>query len=199
MILMIDNYDSFTYNLVQYCGQLGAEMVVHRNDKITIEEIEEIAPEKIILSPGPCTPLEAGISNEVVRRFKGEIPILGICLGHQCIGHVFGGDIVRAENLMHGKTSEIYHDGEGIFEEIESPFIATRYHSLIIDRETIPDCFEITAYTEADEIMGIRHKEYEIVGLQFHPESILTRVGHDLLANFLELPKLDRDVIDYAG
>nr|WP_308221604.1 aminodeoxychorismate/anthranilate synthase component II [Fuchsiella alkaliacetigena] len=196
---MIDNYDSFTYNLVQYCGQLGAEMVVHRNDKITIEEIEEIAPEKIILSPGPCTPLEAGISNEVVRRFKGEIPILGICLGHQCIGHVFGGDIVRAENLMHGKTSEIYHDGEGIFEEIESPFIATRYHSLIIDRETIPDCFEITAYTEADEIMGIRHKEYEIVGLQFHPESILTRVGHDLLANFLELPKLDRDVIDYAG
>jgi anthranilate synthase/aminodeoxychorismate synthase-like glutamine amidotransferase len=199
MILMIDNYDSFTYNLVQYCGQLGADMVVHRNDKITIEEIEALDPEKIILSPGPCTPLEAGISNEVVRRFKGELPILGICLGHQCIGHVFGGDIVRAENLMHGKTSKVYHNGEGIFKDVDSPFVATRYHSLIIKEETIPDCFEITAETEAGEIMGIKHKEYEIVGLQFHPESILTKVGHDLLANFLELPRLDRSVIDYAG
>ncbi|SJZ81416.1 anthranilate synthase component II [Selenihalanaerobacter shriftii] len=199
MILMIDNYDSFTYNLVQYCGQLGAEMVVHRNDKITIEEIEELSPEKIIISPGPCTPLEAGISNDVIRRFKGEIPILGICLGHQCIGHVFGAEIVRAENLMHGKTSKVYHNEAGIFEEIESPFIATRYHSLIIKKETIPDSFEITAKTKAGEIMGIKHKEYDIVGLQFHPESILTRAGHDLLANFLELPKLDCNVIDYAG
>ncbi|MBM7624348.1 aminodeoxychorismate/anthranilate synthase component II [Sporohalobacter salinus] len=198
MILMIDNYDSFTYNLVQYCGQLGVDIKVQRNDKITIEEIKELNPEKIIISPGPCTPLEAGISNDVVRNFKGEIPILGICLGHQCIGHVFGANIIRAENLMHGKTSEIHHNEEGIFTDVEVPFIATRYHSLIIERTTIPDCFEITAWTEDDEIMGIRHKEYDIVGLQFHPESILTKAGHDLLANFLEAPKLDHSVIDYA-
>nr|WP_239559228.1 aminodeoxychorismate/anthranilate synthase component II [Sporohalobacter salinus] len=195
---MIDNYDSFTYNLVQYCGQLGVDIKVQRNDKITIEEIKELNPEKIIISPGPCTPLEAGISNDVVRNFKGEIPILGICLGHQCIGHVFGANIIRAENLMHGKTSEIHHNEEGIFTDVEVPFIATRYHSLIIERTTIPDCFEITAWTEDDEIMGIRHKEYDIVGLQFHPESILTKAGHDLLANFLEAPKLDHSVIDYA-
>ncbi|MGM0471794.1 MAG: anthranilate synthase component II [Bacillota bacterium] len=199
MILMIDNYDSFTYNLVQYCGQLGVDVEVYRNDKITIEEIRELAPEKIIISPGPCTPLEAGISNDVIREFKDELPILGICLGHQCMGHVFGGNVIRAENLMHGKTSEVYHNNEGIFADIESPFIATRYHSLIIEEETLPDCFEVTAQTEAGEIMGIKHQDYDLVGLQFHPESILTQAGHDLLANFLEVEKLDRSVIDYAG
>jgi anthranilate synthase/aminodeoxychorismate synthase-like glutamine amidotransferase len=184
---MIDNYDSFTYNLVQYLGELGAELVVHRNDKITLEEIEALAPEKIVISPGPCTPREAGISCELVRHFAGKLPILGVCLGHQCIGDVFGGDVVRAERLMHGKTSMIHHNGEEIFDDLENPFEATRYHSLIVKRETLPDCFDLTAWTDQDEIMGIRHKEHPIWGVQFHPESILTRAGKPLLENFLNI------------
>jgi anthranilate synthase/aminodeoxychorismate synthase-like glutamine amidotransferase len=184
---MIDNYDSFTYNLVQYLGELGAELVVHRNDKITLEEIEALAPEKIVISPGPCTPREAGISCELVRHFAGKLPILGVCLGHQCIGDVFGGDVVRAERLMHGKTSMIHHNGEEIFDDLENPFEATRYHSLIVKRETLPDCFKLTAWTDQDEIMGIRHKEHPIWGVQFHPESILTRAGKPLLENFLNI------------
>ena len=187
MILMIDNYDSFTYNLVQYLGELGAELVVHRNDKVTLEEIEALAPEKIVISPGPCTPREAGISCELVRHFAGKLPILGVCLGHQCIGDVFGGDVVRAERLMHGKTSMIHHNGEEIFDDLENPFEATRYHSLIVKRETLPDCFDLTAWTDQDEIMGIRHKEHPIWGVQFHPESILTRAGKPLLENFLNI------------
>ncbi len=187
MILMIDNYDSFTYNLVQYLGELGAELVVHRNDKITLEEIEALVPEKIVISPGPCTPREAGISCELVRHFAGKLPILGVCLGHQCIGDVFGGDVVRAERLMHGKTSMIHHNGEEIFDDLENPFEATRYHSLIVKRETLPDCFDLTAWTDQDEIMGIRHKEHPIWGVQFHPESILTRAGKPLLENFLNI------------
>jgi anthranilate synthase/aminodeoxychorismate synthase-like glutamine amidotransferase len=184
---MIDNYDSFTYNLVQYLGELGAELVVHRNDKITLEEIEALVPEKIVISPGPCTPREAGISCELVRHFAGKLPILGVCLGHQCIGDVFGGDVVRAERLMHGKTSMIHHNGEEIFDDLENPFEATRYHSLIVKRETLPDCFDLTAWTDQDEIMGIRHKEHPIWGVQFHPESILTRAGKPLLENFLNI------------
>jgi anthranilate synthase/aminodeoxychorismate synthase-like glutamine amidotransferase len=184
---MIDNYDSFTYNLVQYLGELGAELVVHRNDKITLEEIEALVPEKIVISPGPCTPREAGISCELVRHFAGKLPILGVCLGHQCIGDVFGGDVVRAERLMHGKTSMIHHNGEEIFDDLENPFEATRYHSLIVKRETLPDCFKLTAWTDQDEIMGIRHKEHPIWGVQFHPESILTRAGKPLLENFLNI------------
>ena len=187
MILMIDNYDSFTYNLVQYLGELGADLHVFRNDKITIPEIAALNPDKIVISPGPCTPLEAGISNDVIGNFKGKIPILGVCLGHQCIGYVFGGDIVSAPRLMHGKTSMIYHTGETIFDNLENPFEATRYHSLIIKNETIPDCFELTAWTDRDEIMGVRHKEYPIWGVQFHPESILTKEGKRLLANFLKI------------
>ena len=187
MILMIDNYDSFTYNLVQYLGELGAELVVHRNDKVTLEEIEALVPEKIVISPGPCTPREAGISCELVRHFAGKLPILGVCLGHQCIGDVFGGDVVRAERLMHGKTSMIHHNGEEIFDDLENPFEATRYHSLIVKRETLPDCFDLTAWTDQDEIMGIRHKEHPIWGVQFHPESILTRAGKPLLENFLNI------------
>jgi anthranilate synthase/aminodeoxychorismate synthase-like glutamine amidotransferase len=184
---MIDNYDSFTYNLVQYLGELGAELVVHRNDKVTLEEIKALAPEKIVISPGPCTPREAGISCELVRHFAGKLPILGVCLGHQCIGDVFGGDVVRAERLMHGKTSMIHHNGEEIFDDLENPFEATRYHSLIVKRETLPDCFDLTAWTDQDEIMGIRHKEHPIWGVQFHPESILTRAGKPLLENFLNI------------
>ena len=187
MILMIDNYDSFTYNLVQYLGELGAELVVHRNDKITLEESEALAPEKIVISPGPCTPREAGISCELIRHFAGKLPILGVCLGHQCVGDVFGGDVVRAERLMHGKTSMIHHNGEEIFDDLENPFEATRYHSLIVKRETLPDCFDLTAWTDQDEIMGIRHKEHPIWGVQFHPESILTRAGKPLLENFLKI------------
>ena len=187
MILMIDNYDSFTYNLVQYLGELGAELVVHRNDKITLEESEALAPEKIVISPGPCTPREAGISCELIRHFAGKLPILGVCLGHQCVGDVFGGDIVRAERLMHGKTSMIHHNGEEIFDDLENPFEATRYHSLIVKRETLPDCFDLTAWTDQDEIMGIRHKAHPIWGVQFHPESILTRAGKPLLENFLKI------------
>ncbi len=186
MILMIDNYDSFTYNLVQYLGELGAALVVHRNDKITLDEIEAFAPEKIVISPGPCTPREAGISCDVIRRFAGEIPILGVCLGHQCIGDVFGGEVVRAGRLMHGKTSMIYHNGQEIFSGLENPFEATRYHSLIVKKETLPEHLELTAWTDQDEIMGLRHKDYPIWGVQFHPESILTREGKKLLGNFLK-------------
>ena len=187
MVLMIDNYDSFTYNLVQYLGELGANLVVHRNDKISIEQVEDLAPEKIVISPGPCTPRQAGISCELIRRFAGRLPLLGVCLGHQCIGEAFGGDVVRAERLMHGKTSMIHHDGEEIFDELENPFEATRYHSLIVKQETLPDCFKLTAWTDQDEIMGIRHKEHPIWGVQFHPESILTHAGKPLLQNFLQI------------
>ncbi len=187
MILMIDNYDSFTYNLVQYLGELGEELRVFRNDKTSISEIEAMNPQQIVVSPGPCTPLEAGISNDVIRHFTGKIPILGVCLGHQCIGHVFGGDIVRAPRLMHGKTSMIYHDGETIYKDLENPFEATRYHSLILKNETKPDCLEMNAWTDRDEIMGVQHKEYPIWGVQFHPESILTYEGKKLLGNFLKI------------
>jgi len=187
MILVIDNYDSFTYNLVQYLGELGEEVVVHRNDEIDIAGIEATNPDHILISPGPCTPNEAGISMEVIAYFKGKIPILGVCLGHQSIGQVFGGNVIRAEKLMHGKTSEMHHKGEGLFEGLPSPFTATRYHSLIVERESLPECLEITAETADGEIMGLRHREYPIVGLQFHPESIMTDHGHRMLRNFLQL------------
>ena len=187
MLLVIDNYDSFTYNLVQYFGELGAEMVIKRNDEITPEQIAELKPEKIVISPGPCTPKEAGISNDVIRRFGAATPLLGVCLGHQCIGDVFGGDVVRAGRLMHGKTSPILHDGTGVFAGLPSPFEATRYHSLLVQRDTFPDCLQITAETAEKEIMGLRHKELPIHGVQFHPESILTLEGKKLLKNFLEL------------
>ncbi len=187
MILVIDNYDSFTYNLVQYLGELGQEPQVWRNDKIALEEIEEIAPERIVISPGPCTPNEAGISIDVVNHFSGKLPILGVCLGHQSIGQAFGGRIVRAERLMHGKTSMIEHDGLSIYGGVPSPFEATRYHSLIVERSTLPDCLEISAETREGEIMGLRHKEYPVEGVQFHPESILTSEGKNILSNFLTL------------
>ncbi|GIP19628.1 glutamine amidotransferase [Paenibacillus montaniterrae] len=187
MILVIDNYDSFTYNLVQYLGQLGQEIIVKRNDEIDMAGIEELAPDHIMISPGPCSPNEAGISLETIEHFKGKIPIIGICLGHQSIGQAFGGDVIRAEQLMHGKTSQIIHDGKGVFEGLPSPLTATRYHSLIVSRETLPDCLEITAETETGEIMGLRHKEYPIEGLQFHPESIITEHGLRMLENFLKL------------
>ena len=187
MLLIIDNYDSFTYNLVQYLGELGQEMEVYRNDKIGIEEIEYLSPERIVISPGPCTPKEAGISVELIEAFAGKIPILGVCLGHQSIAEAFGGDVVRNYRLMHGKTSMIRHDGKTIFAGLPNPFEATRYHSLIVKRETIPDCLEISAETDEGEIMGIRHKEYKVEGVQFHPESILTTVGKDLLRNFIKL------------
>jgi anthranilate synthase/aminodeoxychorismate synthase-like glutamine amidotransferase len=187
MILMIDNYDSFTYNLVQYLGELGADIRVFRNDKITLPEIRSMNPERIVISPGPCTPKEAGISVKVVKEFAGKIPILGVCLGHQSIGAAYGGDIVNAPRLMHGKTSMIIHDGKTIFRGLVNPFEATRYHSLIVKRETLPDCFDVSAWTDTGEIMGIRHKELLVEGVQFHPESILTKVGHDLLRNFLKL------------
>lgn len=193
MILIIDNYDSFTYNLVQYLGEIGLEgnnaadnIVVFRNDKITIDEIKTLNPKAIIISPGPCTPKEAGISNDVIKIYGNNLPILGVCLGHQCMGYVYGGEIVRASRLMHGKTSLIYHDGKRIYEGLDNPFEATRYHSLIIKRETLPDCFDITAWTDQDEIMGIRHKEHPIEGVQFHPESILTKQGLKLLRNFIK-------------
>ncbi|MFK7696891.1 aminodeoxychorismate/anthranilate synthase component II [Paenibacillus sp. HJGM_3] len=187
MILVIDNYDSFTYNLVQYLGELGEEVVVYRNDQIDMAGIEKLQPSHILISPGPCTPNEAGVSLELIEHFKGKIPILGVCLGHQSIGQVFGGDVVRAEKLMHGKTSDIYHDGRGIFEGLPSPYTATRYHSLIVRRDTLPDCLEISAETKEGEIMGLRHKEYPIEGVQFHPESIITDHGHQLLRNFLAI------------
>lgn len=185
MILVIDNYDSFTYNLVQYLGELGEDVTVRRNDEIGIEEIERMAPDHILISPGPCTPNEAGISLELIDHFKGKIPIFGVCLGHQAIGQAFGGKVVRAERLMHGKTSPIQHDGTSVFQGMESPFTATRYHSLIVERESLPDCLEITAETAEGEIMGLRHKEYPIEGVQFHPESIITDHGHTMLRNFL--------------
>jgi len=184
---MIDNYDSFTYNLVQYFGELGEDIKVFRNDKIAIHEIKRLNPDRIVISPGPCTPKEAGISVEVIRSFAGKIPILGVCLGHQSIGAAFGGEIIGAPRLMHGKTSLIYHDGKTIFEDLPNPFEATRYHSLVIKKETLPSCLEITAWTDRDEIMGVRHMEYIVEGVQFHPESILTKVGKDLLKNFLKL------------
>ena len=185
MILIIDNYDSFTYNLVQYIGEMGQQLKVYRNDKITVDEIAELHPEKIIISPGPCTPTEAGISMDTIRHYAGKVPILGVCLGHQSIGQVFGGEIVRAKKLMHGKTSQIHHDGEGVFAGMPNPFEATRYHSLVIRRESIPDCLQITAETDDREIMGVRHKDLPIEGVQFHPESILTTEGKKLLANFV--------------
>ena len=187
MLLVIDNYDSFTYNLVQYFGELGAEMLVKRNDEITPAGIAALKPERIVISPGPCTPSEAGISNEVIRRFSESTPILGVCLGHQCMGEVFGGDVVRADRLMHGKTSPIQHDGKGVFAGLSNPFIATRYHSLIVKRDTVPACLEICAETAEKEIMGLRHRERPLHGVQFHPESILTVEGKQLLKNFLTL------------
>ena len=189
MLLVIDNYDSFTYNLVQYFGELGAVIEIRRNDEISIEEIKALRPEKICISPGPCTPNEAGISCDVVKEFGPSIPLLGVCLGHQSIGQVFGGEIVRAEKLMHGKTSMIEHNGKGLFEDVPNPFEATRYHSLLIKKDSLPDCLEITAEakTENKEIMGIRHKEFPIHGLQFHPEAILTGNGKKLLSNFLKI------------
>ncbi len=191
MLLMIDNYDSFTYNIVQYLGELGADVRVFRNDQITIGEIEEMTPDRIVISPGPCTPNEAGISIDTIKRFKGKVPILGVCLGHQSIGQAFGGDVIHARKIMHGKTSPIYHNDTDIFHGLDNPFTATRYHSLVVSKETLPDCLEVTAWTETadgklDEIMGLRHKDFEISGVQFHPESILTQHGHDMLKNFLE-------------
>ena len=187
MLLVIDNYDSFTYNLVQYFGELGADVVVKRNDEVSTNEIRAMSPERIVISPGPCAPAQAGISNEVIREFGPTTPLLGVCLGHQCIGEVFGGDVVRAPRLMHGKTSPILHDGKGVFAGIQSPFDATRYHSLIIKRETAPDVLEICAETDEHKIMGVRHREFPIHGVQFHPESILTLEGKRLLQNFLSL------------
>ena len=187
MILVIDNYDSFTYNLVQYFGELGAELVVRRNDQTTLREVEELRPDKICISPGPGTPDDAGISNELIRQFGPHIPVLGVCLGHQCIGQVFGAEVVRADRLMHGKTSPILHEGDGVFRGLPIPFEATRYHSLIVRRETLPDELEVTAETSEREIMGLRHRRYPIHGVQFHPESIMTGEGKKLLANFLNL------------
>jgi anthranilate synthase/aminodeoxychorismate synthase-like glutamine amidotransferase len=184
---MIDNYDSFTYNLVQYLGELGQDLNVYRNNKITIAEIETMRPERIVISPGPCTPREAGISIDVIKHFAGRIPLLGVCLGHQSIGEAFGGDVIRAPYLMHGKTSIIHHDGKTIFTGLQNPFEATRYHSLIIKRDTLPSVLEISAWTEDGIIMGVRHKQFKVEGVQFHPESILTSVGKDLLRNFLKL------------
>jgi anthranilate synthase/aminodeoxychorismate synthase-like glutamine amidotransferase len=185
MILIIDNFDSFTYNLVQYLGELGADMQVFRNNAITISEIEQLRPKKIVISPGPCTPKEAGISVELIRRFAGKIPILGVCLGHQSIGEAFGGRVVRAPYLMHGKVSEIHHDGKGIYKGLDNPFVATRYHSLIIERESLPECLAVTAWTKDNIIMGVRHKSQQVFGVQFHPESIMTLPGKKLLSNFL--------------
>ncbi|HED33033.1 MAG TPA: aminodeoxychorismate/anthranilate synthase component II [Gammaproteobacteria bacterium] len=189
---MIDNYDSFTYNLVQYLGELGADVVVHRNDQISLAEIEKLKPERIMISPGPCTPDEAGISMQVIAHYADKLPLLGVCLGHQSIGQVFGGKIVHAKEIMHGKTSLIHHNNKGVFEGLTNPYTATRYHSLVIEKESLPECLEITAWTEnadgsVDEIMGVRHREMAIEGVQFHPESILTEHGHDLLRKFLQM------------
>lgn len=189
MILMIDNYDSFTYNLVHYLAELGEEVVVHRNDKLGLEDIGKLNPDMLVVSPGPCTPKEAGISVEAIKEFAGRMPILGVCLGHQSIAYAYGGKIVRADRLLHGKTSEIHHDGKGIYKDIPDPFEATRYHSLIVNKESLPEIFEITAWTDEGEIMGIRHKEHMIEGVQFHPESILTKHGKDLLKNFISIAK----------
>lgn len=187
MLLVIDNYDSFTYNLVQYLGELGATIEVFRNDAITLDQVAAKRPSHVVISPGPCTPNEAGISVDLIKRFAGIVPILGVCLGHQSIGAAFGGDVVRAERLMHGKTSMIHHDGKTLFEGLSNPFEATRYHSLIVKRETVPACLEVSAETKEGEIMGLRHRELPVEGVQFHPESILTRPGKDLLRNFLRL------------
>ncbi|MEQ1638355.1 MAG: aminodeoxychorismate/anthranilate synthase component II [Methylococcales bacterium] len=189
-VVMIDNYDSFTYNLVQYFGELGADVTVVRNDQVTLEDIAQLAPDKIVISPGPCTPKEAGVSVDTILKFAGVIPILGVCLGHQSIGYAFGGDVIHAKQIMHGKTSAVYHHDVGVFKGLNNPFTATRYHSLVIAQNTLPDCLEITAWTrdeagKLDEIMGVRHKQLDIEGVQFHPESILTEHGHDLLRNFL--------------
>ena len=190
MLLMIDNYDSFTFNIVQYFGELGADVQVYRNDQISVEQIAAMNPEHLVISPGPCTPSEAGVSVAAIREFAGKIPILGVCLGHQSIGQAFGGEIVHARQVMHGKTSPIYHSDQGVFSDLPNPFQATRYHSLVIDRDSLPACLEVTAWTEADgqmdEIMGIRHRELAIQGVQFHPESILTEHGHQMLKNFLD-------------
>ena len=191
MLLMIDNYDSFTYNVVQYLGELGADVKVVRNDELTVAEIEALKPERIVVSPGPCTPNEAGVSVPVLKHFAGKLPILGICLGHQSIGQAFGGDVVRARQVMHGKTSPVYHEGLGVFAGLNNPLTVTRYHSLVISRDTLPGCLELTAWTQhedgsVDEIMGVRHREYMIEGVQFHPESILSEQGHEMLANFLK-------------
>lgn len=191
MLLMIDNYDSFTYNLVQYFGELGEEVTVYRNDQITVEEMDALGPDRIVISPGPCTPNEAGVSIDAIHHFAGKVPLLGVCLGHQSIGQAYGGKIVHAKAIMHGKTSQVYHADKGVFAGLPNPLEATRYHSLVIDRDSLPDCLEITAWTENeqgefDEIMGVRHKELAVEGVQFHPESILTRQGHDMLKNFLK-------------
>jgi len=193
MLLMIDNYDSFTYNLVQYFGELGADVQVYRNDQINVADIEKLAPERIVISPGPCTPNEAGVSVDTIKSFAGRVPILGVCLGHQSIGQAFGGAIVHAGEIMHGKTSMIHHRDTGVFKGLSNPLEATRYHSLVIEKSSLPDCMEITAWTESadgkmDEIMGVRHKVLAVEGVQFHPESILTEQGHDMLKNFLETP-----------
>jgi len=192
MLLMIDNYDSFTYNLVQYFGELGVEVQVYRNDQITVDELAKLKPERVVISPGPCTPNEAGISIETIKHFAGQVPLLGVCLGHQAIGQAFGGKVVRAREIMHGKTSMVHHKNVGVFAGLENPFEATRYHSLVIEQASLPDCLEVTAWTQSqdgklDEIMGVRHKTLKVEGVQFHPESILTAHGHDLLRNFLEL------------
>ena len=192
MLIMIDNYDSFTYNLVQYLGELGVEVQVYRNDAISIDELAALKPEKIVISPGPCTPDQAGISMAVVKRFGAKLPVLGVCLGHQSIGQALGGEVVHARDVMHGKTSMIHHSNQGVFEGLPNPFQATRYHSLIVKRDSLPSCLEITAWTinddgEIDEIMGVRHRDWPLQGVQFHPESILTPQGHDLLANFLRV------------
>ncbi|MCC5856626.1 MAG: aminodeoxychorismate/anthranilate synthase component II [Ectothiorhodospiraceae bacterium] len=194
MLLMIDNYDSFTYNLVQYFGELGADVQVHRNDEISVAEIERLAPEHLVISPGPCAPDQAGISLAAVRHFAGRVPLLGVCLGHQAIGQAFGGYVVHAGRVMHGKTSPVYHRDQGVFQGLPNPMIATRYHSLVVDKARLPDCLEITAWTEnadssMEEIMGLRHRELDVEGVQFHPESILTTEGHDLLRNFLRRRK----------
>lgn len=192
MILMIDNYDSFTYNLVQFLGEMGEQLQVFRNDKITIDQIAEMNPDHIVVSPGPCSPNEAGISLQVIEHFSGKIPILGVCLGHQSIAQAFGGKVIRSERLMHGKTSPVYHDGRSIFSGVPSPFTATRYHSLIVEKETLPDCLEISAWTEEGEIMGLRHKDMLVEGVQFHPESIITDYGKELLRNFIGLTGVKR-------
>jgi anthranilate synthase/aminodeoxychorismate synthase-like glutamine amidotransferase len=187
MVLVLDNYDSFTFNLVQYLGEMGVAMQVHRNDQITLAQVEALKPDRILISPGPCSPRESGLSNDVIRAWSGKVPILGVCLGHQCIGHTFGGNVIVNYRMMHGKTSPIYHDGKDLFTGMTNPFPATRYHSLVIERASMPDCLTVTAWTEEDEVMGVRHKTLPIWGVQFHPESILTESGRTILANFMKL------------
>src|SRR5438552_12228165 len=192
MLLVIDNYDSFTYNIVQYLGEMDVKMEVHRNDQISLEQIRKLNPERILISPGPCSPRESGLSNDIIREFAGKVPILGVCLGHQCIGHTFGANVIVNYRMMHGKTSPIYHNGKDLFEGLPNPFNATRYHSLVIQRDTLPASLEITAETDEGEIMGIKHRDYPIWGVQFHPESILTETGRTILKNFLKLGKQPR-------